>query len=143
MLISKTLVIPREYPERPTRVKRKFFGSNDGEREGIAMAIARQWLPTIKSRAQVKRKRKSLAQIRAELDYAGKFGRRGKVRYRRHTRENPLDFATTEVSRQLAEASMVDNLRKLFGPILEPTVRFVSRRGRRPYDASGIDENAI
>lgn len=88
------------------------------EREGVAMAIARQWSPSIKSKAQAKRKKNST-----------NYAKRGKIRYSRHRHENPLDFAMSPERLAIAEATA--DLTKIFGPILEPVETYRPRRGRR------------
>jgi hypothetical protein len=87
------------------------------EREGVAIAAARQWQPKIKTRAQVKRKKMRLI-----------YKKRGRVVMRRHVHENPLDFALSPESKALAEHN--DMLAKLFGPLLQPIVMVQRRRGR-------------
>lgn len=102
---------------RKVYVKRRLPSLNLGEREGIAIATARQWLPTIKSRAQVRRRRSTAS-----------HKKRGRVRYRRHESENPLDFALSPERLFLAEQRA--DFRKIFGPLLEPVEIFRPRRGR-------------
>lgn len=89
-----------------------------GEREGEAMAIARQWLPKIKSKAQVKRKKFKIG-IHVKTDRKVKL-----------QALNPLDFAMSIERLAIAEATA--DFSKVFGPILAPVEsNYRPRRGRR------------
>lgn len=88
------------------------------EREGIALATARQWQPKLKSRAQVNRKRTIPG------------SKRGKVTPRKC---DPLDFAMSP--ERLAIMEKTADFSKIFGAVFQPEYTFHPNRGRRTNES--------
>lgn len=98
------------------------------EREGIAIAIARQWKPKLKSRAQVSRKKTIL----------GVSKRRGKITLRKI---DPLDFATSP--ERLALAELTADFSKVFGPVFQIPDMPMRRRYNGPIKLPDLDLDSI
>ena len=104
---------------RITARKKLIF--NTPEREGIALARALEWRPTIKSRAQVNRKR-----------YQPGMAKRGvRARMRWHEHEDSFDYRLSPASIELA--GYAPALEQFLGYALPPSTigEFKPRRGRR------------